>query len=69
MGFVRILIIVPLLHRGVYPLVDHALVVDHTLESSIDDRGTWCHWSVRRSKDFRGRPLTVLGDRLPEVVW
>ena len=42
MGFVRILVIVAPPHRAVYPLVDHALVVDHTLESSINDRGTWC---------------------------
>ena len=69
MGFVRILVIVQPPHWSIYPLVDHTLVVDHTLEPSVDDRGTWRHRSEWSRREFRGRPLTVLDDRLPEIVW
>ena len=68
MAFVRILIIMLPPHRGVYPLVDHTLVVDHTLEPSVNNRSTWCHRSVWGG-EFGGRALTVLDNRLPEVIW
>ena len=68
MRLIRILIIVPPPHRCFYPLVDHASVVDQTLEPSVDDWGTRCHRPAWGRREFGGRALTLLSDRLPEVV-
>lgn len=52
-GFIRVLVIVARSHRGVHPVVDHILVVDHALEAPIDDRGARCNWPVLYRRGFR----------------
>jgi len=69
MRLIRILVILTSSHWGIYPLVNDALVVDHALEPSIDNRSTWCHRPVWNCRDLGGRFLDVLDDRLPEVEW
>jgi len=52
-GFIRVLVIMARPHRGIHPVVNHTLVVDHALEASIDDRGARCYWPALYRRSFR----------------
>lgn len=65
-GLVQIL---ALPNWGVYPLVDNALVIDHTLKPAIDEGCTGCHGPMCHSGNFGGRAMALLNGRSPKVVW